>query len=91
MSVLNPEQFRYVSPGVIAAVTPEGEHMGAIAWHPETGEVSGISVVNKHQRQGVATSLWHRAHTEATERGITAPVHSDRQSESGAAWARSLR
>jgi ribosomal protein S18 acetylase RimI-like enzyme len=80
-------QFNYVSTGLITATTPEGQHVGAICWHPETGEVSGVSVVKAHQRQGVATRLWEQAHTEAATRGIALPQHSSRQSESGRLWS----
>lgn len=65
-----------------------GRQVGSMSWHPETGRVEGISTEGKFKRQGVATAMWHTAHQLAAQHGIAAPVHSETQTDEGAAWAR---
>lgn len=102
---LNPEQFKFryqLNEGVHnleamypANITPDPVwgamlNRGWMQWREDTGEVQHVSVVGYSRRQGVATTLWNRAHRLAEERGITAPQHSPARTKEGDAWAKSV-
>ena len=74
-----------------SAVDPGHRPIASFSWHHKTGEVRGLFTEKEHQRQGIATSMWHEANRIAGEtRGVTAPRHSADRTDAGDAWARSL-
>ena len=67
-----------------------GESMGAIEWHPETGEILNIDTAKPYRRLGVATTLFHEAKNIAREQGLVEPVHSADRSTMGNKWAKAV-
>lgn len=68
-----------------------GRQYGSMTWGADTGEVKGVHVEKEHQRKGIATAMLHTARELAAQHGIAAPIHSDTQTDEGAAWARKAR
>lgn len=64
-----------------------GRQYGSMIWGADTGEIKGISVEKEHQRKGIATAMLHTARELAKQHGLPTPVHSDTQTDEGAAWA----
>jgi len=64
----------------------EGTQVGGLMWNPNSG-ATHVEVTKKHQRKGVATAMWHFAHSVASSNDLTEPVHSFDQSPAGARWA----
>ena len=50
-----------------SSVDPGTRPVGSFNWHHETGEILGMFTDPEHQRQGVATSMWHEANRVAGE------------------------
>ena len=74
-----------------SSVDPGTRPVASMSWHHQTGEVKGVFTDPAHQRQGIATALWHEGKRIATEtRGVTTPKHSAQRTKSGEAWARSV-
>lgn len=90
---LNNLQFKY-------SFTPPDEHeimafgdkgqVGRLLWADDDGEITHLHVGEPVRRHGVATDMWHAAHSEAEERGITPPEHSSRRTQDGDAWAQAV-
>jgi GNAT superfamily N-acetyltransferase len=65
------------------------EQVGSMMWSNK--DVRQITVAPEHQRQGIATALWHEGHRLAAEnRAVPQPKHSADRTDSGDAWARSV-
>jgi ribosomal protein S18 acetylase RimI-like enzyme len=73
-----------------SSIDPGLRPMASMSWHHQTGEVKGVYTVPEHQRQGLATSLWHEGHRLSEQRGVPAPKHSTFRTNSGDPWARSV-
>lgn len=70
---------------------PGHRPLGSMSWHHKTGEIRGINVEPAHQRQGLATGMFHQAQQVAeSTRGVTQPRHSADRTASGDAWAQSF-
>ena len=54
------------------------------------GQIENVKVLPEHRRRGVATALLGEARRVASEREILPPAHSERRSDAGDAWAKSL-
>lgn len=67
-----------------------GETMGAIEWHPKTGEILNVDTAEPYRRLGVAATLFHEAKNIAREQGLTEPVHSADRSTMGNKWAKAV-
>jgi GNAT superfamily N-acetyltransferase len=74
----------------VDALNSEGSRVGRIQWEPRNGRVESIGVEPALRRKGIATTLWHEAHTNAQREGLVHPVHSDVQMPDGQAWAAGL-
>lgn len=78
----------------VPSMTPEDQKnekiVGRLSWHPRTGSVQWVETDKEHRRQGVATSLWDRAHDLSDKMGIKPPVHSAYRWNEGDAWAKSV-
>lgn len=103
MANLQPLQFHFQEEGPIGYPQREhwieaysgsrkGEnadnYAGGFSWHPQTGEIGWVETRPPYQRQGVATQMLQHAQFLAKTRGLATPVHSDDQTDSGAAWAK---
>ena len=69
---------------------PDQPRIGSIGWHKDTGEITGVNVHSKYQRQGVASTMFHEAKNIAREQGLVEPVHSNDRTEQGDAWAKAV-
>lgn len=91
---LNKDQFNFMyqlSDGIHNLdALHDGRNLGFMEWSDKTGELQNIRVNEDSRRQGVATSLWQKAHELADERGITRPVHARERTPEGDAWARAV-
>lgn len=58
-----------------------------LEWGAQTGKVLNVQVDPEHQRKGLATAMWDKAHTV----GVNTPVHSLGLSAEGAKWKKSLK
>jgi len=74
----------------VRAKTPEGEHVGALSWHADRGDVEYVRVEDGHRRQGVATGMWNYAQGL---KDVQTPRHApaDDRSADGKAWAKSVK
>ena len=68
-----------------------GKQVGSMSWAHDTGRIEGVLVESQFKRKGVATAMLHTARELATQHGIAAPVHSETQTDEGAAWARKVQ
>jgi hypothetical protein len=95
-SQLSDLQFTYLEHDVGASkplhklvATRDDEEVGQMIWSPRS--IRAINVPAEHQRQGVATALWHEGHRLAGEqRSIPRPAHSTERTRQGDAWAKSV-
>jgi hypothetical protein len=97
---LNPDQFKFIyqqqdnTHGLEALqhspVDNELDNVGWMQWDDHSGEIQHIMVNHDRRREGIGTALWNRAQSLASERNITAPVHSKSRTKEGDAWAKSF-
>jgi hypothetical protein len=67
----------------------EGREVGKMEWTAK--EVKNVETYPGHQRQGVATALWHEGHRLASENPrVPAPKHSADRTTAGNEWAKSV-
>ncbi len=76
--------------GLPAGESGYGGSLGELHWHPETGDITYLKTLEGHERQGIATSLWHRAHAEAGSRGLVPPKHVESRTPAAEGWADSV-
>lgn len=67
------------------------EPVGLLDWAKATGKIEKITVAKEHRRKGIATALLAEGKRVAKEKGLKEPIHSERRSEAGDAWAKSLK
>lgn len=93
LAELTPE-FDFICTGArfkhtLQATNGNGTYLGQMMW--TQFHVRDIQVVERYQRLGVATALWHEAQRLAAENpDIPAPRHSVARTESGDAWAKAV-
>jgi GNAT superfamily N-acetyltransferase len=92
---VNPQQFKFLyqlheNTHGLNAIGEDDYSKGWMQWDDKTGELQHIFTNWDERRQGIATQMWNRAQRLASERGITAPVHSKMRTNDGNAWAKSL-
>jgi GNAT superfamily N-acetyltransferase len=94
---LSDIQFRYarhsyntVNTHTLAAVKPDGDRIGSIAWGGRTGEVFSVSTAHEYRGLGIATTLWEKANKLASDTGIASPKHSKGRTRKGDAWAHAV-
>jgi GNAT superfamily N-acetyltransferase len=63
--------------------------IGTLEWAKGTGKIHEVLVMKPHRRKGIATALLAQAKQAAQEKGLKEPVHSERRSDDGQAWAAS--
>lgn len=54
------------------------------------GEVGWVQVEPSHQRQGIGTALWERAHAYAAQNKLAPPRHSPTRTPEGDAWVQKV-
>jgi GNAT superfamily N-acetyltransferase len=93
MSNLSPVQFSFhktmVGHQVLAHV--DNKPVGKLEWAGATGKIQEVFVSKPHRRKGIATSMLEQSRTMAKEKGLQTPVHSERRSDDGQAWAASTK
>jgi len=93
MSNLSPVQFSFhktmVGHQVLAHV--DNKPVGKLEWAGATGKIQEVFVSKPHRRKGIATSMLEQSRTMAKEKGLNPPVHSERRSDDGQAWAESTK
>jgi GNAT superfamily N-acetyltransferase len=93
MSNLNPIQFSFTNTigghQVLAHV--DNKPVGKLEWAKATGKIQEVFVSKPHRRKGIATSMLEQSRTMAKKKGLNAPVHSERRSDEGQAWAASTK
>jgi hypothetical protein len=76
--------------GLPAGESGYGGSLGELHWHPQTGDITYLKTLEGHERQGIATALWHRAHAEAGSRGLAHPRHVESRTPAAEGWASSV-
>jgi GNAT superfamily N-acetyltransferase len=61
-----------------------------LQWEPEKGQISDVHVEEPYRRQGIATSMWDKAHQWSKANKVTAPIHNPKRTDSGDSWAKSV-
>lgn len=94
---LSGYQFSYVkqkSKLHVVTASHNGQDVGELSWAGNKGhsgrdlaphEVGGVQVDPDHRRKGVATQMWHTAHSIDPE-----IAHSGEKTWAGAAWAKKV-
>lgn len=68
----------------------KGGYIGQILWD-EKGTIQQIEVNGAHQRQGIATAMWHQAKQYAADNGIAAPEDFTQIAGDAKKWATSMK
>jgi GNAT superfamily N-acetyltransferase len=93
MSNLSPVQFSFTNTigghQVLAHV--DSKPVGKLEWAKGTGKIHEVFVTKPHRRKGIATAMLEQSRTIAKEKGLQTPVHSERRSDDGQAWAASTK
>jgi GNAT superfamily N-acetyltransferase len=93
MSNLSPVQFSFTNTigghQVLAHV--DNKPVGKLEWAKGTGKIHEVFVTKPHRRKGIATAMLEQSRTIAKEKGLQTPVHSERRSDDGQAWAASTK
>lgn len=63
--------------------------VGTLEWAKGTGKIHEVFVTKPHRRKGIATALLAQSRQIAQEKGLKEPIHSERRSDAGQAWAKS--
>ena len=69
----------------------DNKPVGKLEWAGATGKIQEVFVSKPHRRKGIATSMLEQSRTIAKEKGLQTPVHSERRSDDGQAWAESTK
>ena len=94
MSNLSALQFSYRKDlgGHEVTASIKDKPVGMINWAGGgKGQIEKIFVAPEHRRKGIATALLGESRRIAKEKDILPPAHSERRSEAGDAWAKSLK
>ena len=68
-------------------VDPGIKPIASMGWHHKTGEIRGVFTQEEHQRQGIASALFHEG---SSIPGTPTPKHSPNRTRAGDAWARAV-
>jgi len=68
----------------------DDEPIGKLEWAAGNGLIQKVYVAKPHRRKGVATALLTESRRIAKDKGLKVPAHSERRSDAGESWAKSL-
>lgn len=66
------------------------QNVGHIQWSPWDGVVTIVKTHPSHERKGIASALWQRAHEISAKRGLPLPQHSDLRTPAGIGWSQKV-
>jgi GNAT superfamily N-acetyltransferase len=92
MGNLSPTQFSFVNTvgGHQILAHQESKPIGKLEWAEGTGKIQEVFVTKPHRRKGVATAMLTESRKVAKDKGLKVPIHSERRSDAGENWAKSL-